>query len=862
MRPRSLLIALLLSLALLPGTALAQTFLTGTFSAAQETHDVTSEATGTAALAVTDEGVRFLITVEGLSGPISAAHFHNAPAGTDGPVVRTITGDFSGNTASGLWTSADTEPLTGELLRELLAGNLYLNVHTANNPAGEIRAQLHPTSGAGLSARLTTVQETHDVSSEATGTATVLATKAGVLFFATVDGLSGPISAAHFHNAPAGTDGPVVRTITGDFSGNTAFGLWTSTDTEPLTGELLRELLAGNLYLNVHTANNPAGEIRGQVLLNSGWGFNATLDPEQETHDVTSEATGTATLTLTSEGLAFNLTVEGLSGPISAAHFHNAPAGTDGPVVRTITGDFSGNTASGLWTSTDTEPLTGELLRELLAGNLYLNVHTANNPAGEIRGQVLPSGGTPLSARLTTAQETHDVTGEATGTAALAVTDEGVRFLITVEGLSGPISAAHFHNAPAGTDGPVVRTITGDFSGNTASGLWTSTDTEPLTGELLRELLAGNLYLNVHTANNPAGEIRGQILPSGGTPLSARLTTAQETHDVSGEATGTATLTLTSEGLAFNLTVEGLSGPISAAHFHNAPAGENGSVVRTITGDFSGNTASGLWTSTDTEPLTGELLRELLAGNLYLNVHTANNPAGEIRGQILLSGGIGAATSLDPEQETHDVMSEAAGTAALTLADAGLVYRMTVDGLSGPISAAHFHNAPAGTDGPVVRTITGDFSGNTASGLWTSADTEPLTGELLRELLAGNLYLNVHTANNPAGEIRGQVLPDGVVVTAVERVDDVPPVTYRLEPNYPNPFKGTTTITFALPRTTRARLDIFNVLGKRVATPVDGPLTPGTYAVTFDASRLPSGVYLYRLTADGITRTHRMTVIR
>ncbi|WP_456427582.1 CHRD domain-containing protein [Rhodocaloribacter sp.] len=862
MRHRHTRITLLLFFLLVPQWVAAQTFVTGTFSAAQQTLDVTSDAGGTAALALTDEGVRFLITVDGLSGDITAAHFHNASAGTDGGVVRTITDDFDGTTARGLWTANDAEPLTDELMRALLAGNLYLNLHTAANPAGEIRAQLFPTSGAGLTAFLTPEQQTLDVTSDAGGTAALQATDAGVLFFLTVDGLSGDVTAAHFHNAPAGTDGGVMRTITDDFDGNTAFGLWTANDAEPLTGEATAALLEGDLYLNLHTAANPAGEVRGQVFPSSGWGFTASLDAEQQTAGVSSDATGTASFTLTEAGLVFNVTVEGLSGPITAAHFHNAPTGADGPVVRTITGEFDGATAHGVWTEADDEPLTGEMMRELLAGNLYLNVHTAANPGGEIRGQITLDGGAPFTGMFSAAQQTADVSSDATGTASMSLTSDGLTFDVTVDGLSGDVTAAHFHNAPMGEDGGVVRTITGDFTGRTAHGVWTAADAEPLTGEMMRELLAGNLYLNVHTAANPGGEIRAQVIPSGGTALSASLTPEQLSALPTGEAAGTAALLLTDAGLAFHLTVEGLSGDVTAAHFHNAPMGEDGGVVRTITGDFDGNSAAGVWTPDDAEPLTGEMIRELLTGNLYLNVHTAANPGGETRGQVRLSGGVGSAVSLDPGQGTQATSSRAMGSAAVTLTEAGLVFGLTVEGLSGDVTAAHFHNAPTGADGPVVRTITGDFDGNSAAGVWTPDDAEPLTVDLTNELLAGSVYFNVHTAANPAGEVRGQILPNAVVVTALEPLDDALPETYRLSQNYPNPFNPSTTITFELPQTGRVRLEVFNVLGERVATLVDGPLATGAYAVTFDASSLPSGAYLYRLDAGGVTRTRLMMLVK
>ncbi|MDQ7040404.1 MAG: CHRD domain-containing protein [Rhodothermus sp.] len=441
-----------------------------------------------------------------------------------------------------------------------------------------------------------------------------------------------------------------------------------------------------------------------------------------------------------------------------------------------------------------------------------------------------------FSAILTPEQATGTVTSDGYGTAALALTDEGLQFVITVDGLTGPIQAAHFHQAPAGQDGPVVRTLT--FNGNTASGVWRPTDAEPLTDELITALLLGHLYINIHTAQYPAGEIRGQVRLSSGTALHADLTPDQETDNVTSAARGTASLTLTGAGLAYQVSVEGLTGPIQAAHFHYGAAGVSGPVVHGIT--FSNNTAAGVWTD-----LPDSLIVALLLGRLYLNIHTAQYPAGEIRGQVYPSSGVGAVVSLDPMQETGTVTSNGRGTAFLALTEAGLVFHITVSGLTGPIQAAHFHQAPAGQDGPVVRTLT--FDGNTASGVWRPTDAEPLTDELIRELLAGNIYLNIHTAQYPAGEIRGQIRPGQLVLTAVKSLTGELPATLTLAPNYPNPFRDRTTITFALPQATRATLTVYNLLGQRVATLVDGLLPAGHYQVVFDAADLPAGLYQYRL---------------
>ena len=130
-------------------------------------------------------------------------------------------------------------------------------------------------------------------------------------------------------------------------------------------------------------------------LVSFGWAqveFTAELTGTQEVPPNPGLAgKGVGTFTLTGQELAFKVTIDGLTGPITDAHFHNAPPGVDGGIVRTIKGDFVGNTASGIWKSSDPEPLTQALIGELLAGRLYVNIHTAIFSGGEIRGQLGPA---------------------------------------------------------------------------------------------------------------------------------------------------------------------------------------------------------------------------------------------------------------------------------------------------------------------------------------------------------------------------------------------------------------------------------------------------------------------------------------
>ena len=88
------------------------------------------------------------------------------------------------------------------------------------------------------------------------------------------------------------------------------------------------------------------------------------------------------------------------------------------------------------------------------------------------------------------------------------------------------------------------------------------------------------------------------------------------------------------------------------------------------------------------------------------------------------------------------------------------------------------------------------------------------------------------------------------------------PISHRLDQNYPNPFNPTTTIRYVVPRLTDATLAVYDVLGREVSVLVSGMKPAGTYKVSFDASGLPSGIYLYSLRSEGFGDTKRMVVVQ
>ncbi|MCK4631751.1 MAG: T9SS type A sorting domain-containing protein, partial [candidate division Zixibacteria bacterium] len=93
------------------------------------------------------------------------------------------------------------------------------------------------------------------------------------------------------------------------------------------------------------------------------------------------------------------------------------------------------------------------------------------------------------------------------------------------------------------------------------------------------------------------------------------------------------------------------------------------------------------------------------------------------------------------------------------------------------------------------------------------------------------------------------------------------PSDYSLYQNYPNPFNPSTTLSFHLATSGKATIEVFNVLGKRVAVPFDGVAQAGTTDVVWDGRNsegevVSSGIYFYRLTADSYTETRKMTLLK
>lgn len=120
------------------------------------------------------------------------------------------------------------------------------------------------------------------------------------------------------------------------------------------------------------------------------------------------------------------------------------------------------------------------------------------------------------------------------------------------------------------------------------------------------------------------------------------------------------------------------------------------------------------------------------------------------------------------------------------------------------------------------------------------------------------------------GEFYAEVDPDVGNIAAKRRgdiadesfEDEDKPVAYSLSQNYPNPFNPATVISFELPAASDVTLEVFDILGRRVAVLLDGTVSAGRHEVQFDASNLSSGMYIYRIRANNFVQTRQMTLVK
>ncbi len=793
------------------------------------------------------DSLTFMIYHEGLTGGAVAAHFHEGASGMAGPPVVNISSEINGNWIVG--TVSDNS-INADLLQKFLKGQIYINIHTVANAAGEIRGQVAPNTRIALNLNLEGEQENPGVRSMGYGSGAVSVSNSldDVWYAILADNLSGEVEAAHFHNAEFGMNGDVVLGLTDHITQDSENGVWIEgSNVADISSEEGALFANDKIYLNMHTAKYPAGELRGQVELYAKLYFDngilpfdpmftgklslhSQLTSEQETHTVNGDANGTLGIVLSEnmDSLYFNVTVNNLTGPITGVHFHKRMPGEDGAVDVNLTDFIRGNVVAGSISNFD--------LEALLSGNYYLNIHTTENPAGETRGQVMLNSDWAFTAMLSPENEVHAVTSDAEGMVVIRAYPDGKHFEVKVlfDNMTSTVTGAHLHFAPEGVDGDVVVNLSNNVNGNMIA-------TTVMNEEVLGALIAGNIYLNVHTEDNPAGELRGQLMLQSGLFFDTWLNGAQENPPTGTNAMGLAAIHVDAETgeMKYDVFTVGVETEISGTHIHNGMIGVNGDVAINLSTGILNNIIEG---NLDISAGLKTNLNLLLSGNGYLNVHSNDFPSGEIRGQIQSYNRETFAFNLNSDQEVPPISNSTTGTGVVSISNDWNTLSVDVSyaNFEGTITGAHIHQAETGSNGEVVINLT-DFIDEDNQTIRANITAEGgLNSDVIQAIMSGGAYVNIHSEENPSGETRGQINNTSSFSspTSVSYIE-LPSVNL-----YPNPVINQVTVNIAdYISDAVVTVVVYDMNGRMSTKMSEG----NSGSISLDVSNLNSGTYFIEI---------------
>lgn len=292
-------------------------------------------------------------------------------------------------------------------------------------------------------------------------------------------------------------DGTVIGTVT---AAPYTFAWDTSVAADGAHAVTSRVTDANNVVVTSTAAN---------VTVNNNPRIAIALSPVETYPLPNSQATGTGELTfnLITGAVTGGVTTTGIAATL--AHIHRGYAGTAGPVIVNFVQN-AGN--PNRWEPQAGSLLTADQVNDLVAGRLYVNVHSAAYPVGEIRGQIQPDN---IDVVITTMSGNAVVPPVATNAAGVAATTvDALAANATVHVNSTGVddaTEAHVHKAAASANNATTLiALTKDAA---APGHW-SAERQAVTAADRTDFNANGWYVDVHTPANAAGAIRGQIAPS------------------------------------------------------------------------------------------------------------------------------------------------------------------------------------------------------------------------------------------------------------------------------------------------------------------------------------------------------------
>ena len=349
-------------------------------------------------------------------------------------------------------------------------------------------------------------------------------------------------------------------------------------------------------------------------------------------------------------------------------------------------------------------------------------------------------------------------------------------------GLSSPLATnisngAHIHIGYPGRNGGIALSLNPTLATDSLSGTFAAADnTFTVAAADFAEAAPSALYVNLHTRNHPGGELRGTIYRQGTEGYYANLFGSNLVPSIITTAYGALALQLDGNTLTAAGSFTGLSDTLATSiagggHLHIGMPGENGAVDLRLTATLEDGRRGGVFRVADnTFTLTDDQAARVRQGGYYANLHSGTYPSGELRGQVLPMADQVFRAHLSGSNEWPVVTTQASGQVIAHLTGNTVRLLGSFRDLSAPVAVsigggAHLHPAYAGSNGPVAVALKPTIMPDSLGGSFLLADNEfELSDAQRAAMLDRGIYLNIHSRTHPAGELRGQVLPESQAI--------------------------------------------------------------------------------------------------
>ena len=600
--------------------------------------------------------------------------------------------------------------------------------------------------------------------------------------------LSSPIrfdiaGGAHIHTGYAGENGPVTLPIAITY--DAASGSATFVDSvyayDPASG-LAEAMASGRAYINVHTELWPGGEVRGQLFnTDADFAFDAMMYGDQQNPPVTTDAMGGIMIEVRTDSMFVTGSFGNLESPLqpvggTGTHLHTGFHGQNGPVSVSLTPTMSPDNLSGVFErSQNAFAFDADLLTAMNERRVYVNVHSSEYTAGEVRGQVVEFNNNVYFSYVSDVdpQPNPSATAVMRQMAEKVILEDSILVSgsysgLDAGGLNGNVAFSQFLNPFTGT-------------GQTIFPLFSIPDADPSSGSIPVTSAAVDangilgLYYRYFTRAGFATGTGTVLLDQDFYHECKRafytgFTTSQTVPNSTSTGFGEMITEYCTSRVELNGVVSGLTGDIDASiaggfHIHEGLAGQTGGIVAPV--DFIPLTnGAAILPDAAIINLTSDQAATMRDRGFYYNLHTAQFPSGELRGQIVprpnamyhapIAAGQ-AVPGFGPSTAAGGILAEVTGD-QMTVTGS---FNDLVGGFAPSIAGgAHLHGNVAGRTGGIITGLTSLAAAGAASGDFFATDnTFTVSDGLLDSMSQQLVYVNIHSQDRPAGELRGQVTP-------------------------------------------------------------------------------------------------------